>query len=201
MGVVTRPLSTLRSLSSHPRGVRWSAYAVAMLCLLYSLTVAGLHSIGVSATVQPWLRIPAEEYYFWEVYLIFPVYFGCWILAAGFVQLVSRSVGGQGSFEGNLATLGFVIVIPWLLTWLVETAGLIMISLNLFTLQQWQWVIGEHPLGKVFIIAYQLLAILWQVILVPLAVHASQGLSPLRSILLAVVTLAIVGVTAFVFIR
>lgn len=200
-GVVVHPFFTMKVLSVHPSGVKWGLYSVTLLGLLYTLTVAGLYGIGVGATVSPWLRIPAEEYYFWEIFMVFPVYFGVWVLGAGFVQLVSRPLGGSGSFEGTLATLGFAMTIPWYVTWVVETLGMILVMMDVITLAQWQDVAENHTVGKVFAIAYQLIAMVWLIVLMPIAVRSSQGLTAIPSFVVGMVTLIIVGIISFVFIR
>jgi hypothetical protein len=61
---------------------------------------------GYPSSFDPWLAIPAADYYRYDIALAAPCIFAGWILAAGTVQLVARFVGGRGSFEDTLAVLG-----------------------------------------------------------------------------------------------
>jgi hypothetical protein len=115
LGMILRPRRTLDELNADPRALRWGATAVAITGALYTLVYFFLaHNGGRPTTFRPWLAIPAEDYYRYNLYLHAPSLLLAWIAASGFAQLAARALGGKGSFEGTLAAFGLALSIS---TW------------------------------------------------------------------------------------
>jgi hypothetical protein len=86
--------------------VAYGLAAVLLLSILYSIAVSiSWAKGGAPAGYEPFLRIPTEYYYFWQTFFTVPVGLIDWIFFAGSAQLLSKKLGGQGSFEENLAVL------------------------------------------------------------------------------------------------
>jgi hypothetical protein len=64
---------------------------------------------GYPSSFDPWLAIPAADYYRYDIALAAPCIFAGWILASGVVQLASRLAGGRGSFEDTASVLGLAL--------------------------------------------------------------------------------------------
>lgn len=76
--------------------------------LLYIfLTIAN----GAPSTLTPWLNISKENYYSVNRFLLAPSMIICWFVAVSFIQVVSRILGGRGSFEQTLAAISLSISI------------------------------------------------------------------------------------------
>lgn len=109
-GCFTKPGRTFASLLADGRRVRMAALAVlvpaAGYTLMYLLAwIAG----GAPSTFKPWLAIPIQDYFKWDIFIVAPSMFGCWVLASGSTQLVARALGGRGSFEDSATVIGFGI--------------------------------------------------------------------------------------------
>ena len=105
-----RPRASFDRLVREPARVRVGALAVGVTAVVYLLVYFFLSRNGGRPTVfKPWLAIPAEVYYRWDLYLCVPSIVLGWVAAAGFTQLAARGLGGAGSFEDTLAVLGFGI--------------------------------------------------------------------------------------------
>jgi len=101
--------------------VAYGFAAVMLLCILYSVAVfIGFTKGAIPSGYEPFLRIPTGSYYFWQAFFTTPVGLIGWILFAGAAQLLSRRLGGHGSFEDNLAVLGFPFILFIPLSWLPE---------------------------------------------------------------------------------
>ncbi len=87
-----------------------AAIALSLFCTWYSdfewIWCLG-HSGAYPSKFTPWLAIPAEEYYRWNLFLLPPSMFAGWLLASAVVQIASRPLGGTGRFEDTVAALGF----------------------------------------------------------------------------------------------
>lgn len=82
--------------------------SIPIICytLLYVfLTIAK----GAPSTLTPWLNIPKADYYSINRFLLAPSMIICWFTATSFIQVVSRLLGGAGTFEQTLATISLSI--------------------------------------------------------------------------------------------
>jgi hypothetical protein len=110
-----RPRRALEALVAEPARVRYGAYAVAITAAAYQLVYFFLSRNGGRPTVfRPWLAIPAEVYYQYDVWFVVPSILLAWISAAGFAHLAARALGGAGTFEETLAAVGLGLSIS---TW------------------------------------------------------------------------------------
>lgn len=66
---------------------------------------------GGGKPFNPWLDIPLESYYKYNVFFCSPSVFLGWILASGVVHTLSRIITDTGTFEKTLSVFGFGISI------------------------------------------------------------------------------------------
>jgi hypothetical protein len=71
------------------------------------LTIAN----GAPSTLTPWLNISKENYYSINRFLLAPSMIICWFTATSFIQVISRLLGGAGTFEQTLSTISLSISI------------------------------------------------------------------------------------------
>lgn len=103
-----RPRETAAALAAEERRLRLGLQAFLVPVLGYVIVYVGLGRSGAyPSKFSPWLAIPAEEYYRWNLWLLPPSMFAGWLLASAVVQLASRALGGVGRFEDTVAALGF----------------------------------------------------------------------------------------------
>jgi hypothetical protein len=111
IGTFVRPRRTLDSLAADARRLRQGLCAVLVTAAFYTMVYAFL-ILGGGRPSPPWLAIPIEVYYRYNVFLLAPSVFMGWILASGVVQLLARFFAGTGSFEDTASVFGFGIAIP-----------------------------------------------------------------------------------------
>lgn len=69
---------------------------------------------GSPSTFKPWLAIPIEQYFKYDIYLTFPGYYLSWIGASATIYLLCRLLNGKSGFDNMLAVTGFAIgVATW----------------------------------------------------------------------------------------
>lgn len=104
------PSRTASALATDPHCVRKGVYALCVPLVGYTTVYLGLANSGAyPSSFSPWLAIPAEHYYRYNLFLLAPSMLAAWILAAGVVQLLGPVVGARGRFEETLGVLGFAI--------------------------------------------------------------------------------------------
>lgn len=110
-GIIVKPAYTLKQLA----GEASLAYAFAayfLFGLLYGLFALVGYFYGHLASGILLNFIPARTYYLWEGIFMIPVTMQIYLLFAALAHLLSKLLGGQGSFEGTLSVLGFTYSIP-----------------------------------------------------------------------------------------
>jgi hypothetical protein len=108
------PLRTLRGVDRDDRRAAYGLLGAFFLALTYAAVLAIAHFTRpgyLPAESGLVLRIPADRYYFWEIFLVLPAGLGGAILAAGAVRLSALLFRGRGSFERLFALLAFGYVL------------------------------------------------------------------------------------------
>lgn len=85
-GTIFRPQKTFEALLTKTASLTLSAYAVLIMAFVYTCVYAFL-IFGGGQPFKPWLAIPLETYYQYNVFFCAPSMFLGWILAAGVVHV------------------------------------------------------------------------------------------------------------------
>lgn len=200
-GTIIKPGRTFHRLLDEPDRLSLGVKAILLIGVLYTLTVMGLAAAEAQISACPWIAIPGDKYYFWEIFFAMPVTILDWILAAGTVQLLSKFFKGSGTFEDTLAVLGFAITIPFFVTWIPETLATFLMLTGTVTQQELFEITTQPGLWSIFSIGYQLAAAGWIFILVPVAVSAVQKLRWWQAAIVGIPTAVIFMFVMLIFIR
>jgi len=107
---ITSPTNTFNHLLADKRSLPFGLYALLITSVVYTLVYVFLN-IGGGQPFKPWLNIPLDKYYKYNVFFCAPsMFLGC-ILAGGVVHTLSRSITSNGTFEDTLVVFGFGISI------------------------------------------------------------------------------------------
>jgi hypothetical protein len=198
---VTAPRQTFGMLATDPRHLAVGVTAVLVLGTLYTITVAGLAVVGAQVVVEPWLRIPPDRYYYWQTLFTLPVFFCGIVLAAGLGHLFATAMGGRGTFEQTFALIAIAATLPWYVTWVVETVGVVLILSGAITHADWIDATSRSGFWQVFAVAYQAVPLAWYLFLAPLAVGIAHGLGAARTVLAGGIATLTLSIVLFVAIR
>jgi hypothetical protein len=194
---VYRPNKRIGQLINDSDRLAYGIIALLMIGLLYTFTILIGYINGFGAAFPPVLNIPAEEYYFWEIFFAMPVFILAVILYAGTARLVASALGGKGSFEAHFAVLSVAILIPTLLTmWLPET-----LLFAFFPETQKLIARGEPVFHPVFDIPRQVIGILWPLALATLGIRRSEKVSWPAGVLTSLCAMVVYLAFILVFIR
>jgi len=199
-GTLVAPGRTFHTHQTDPRKISKGFKAVLLIGILYTATVAMLAAGGALITAPAVLAISPQNYYFFEIFFALPVSLAAWILAAGFARLLGIWGRGSGSFEGILAALGFAVTVPMFVTWIPETVFAVLLLLGM-TQEEFMDLMSGPGFLQIFGWAYQIVAVLWMLVLVILAVGISQKLKPLRTVLIGFLTMVLFMAVMLIFIR
>ncbi len=178
-GTIACPRGTFKYTTGEGNKVAYGFAAVMVLSILYSVSVLIGYGKGLSPVgYEPFLRIPAESYYLWQTFFTIPVGLIGWILFVGSAQLLSRTLGGQGTFEDSLAVLGFPFILMLPFGWFPE-----MMVMS-FAPEWW----GTPAWGTTDLVLVGV-STLWFLIASAIALRQAQNLSLSRAVFAALVSL------------
>jgi hypothetical protein len=101
-----KPNSAFENLVKDKNLLRFSVIAVSKMAMLCTFVYVFL-IYGGGQPFKPWLDIPLNTYYRFNVFFCVPSMFLGWILATGVVHTLSRLIVTAGTFEQSLAVFGF----------------------------------------------------------------------------------------------
>jgi hypothetical protein len=99
---IYNPRKSFKELISQDNPQKLSYIYITIPIFLYSIMYVFLTiAKGTPSALTPWLNIPKENYYAINRFLLAPSMLICWFTATSFVQVISRYLGGVGTFEGS----------------------------------------------------------------------------------------------------
>jgi hypothetical protein len=183
-GTILRPRRNFAALVSDDRRVRLGLLALAFNALLYTLVYIFLtRAGGAPSSFTPWLAIAPDRYYFYNQFMLLPSMVMAWLLAAAVAQLVSRPLGGRGSFEDTLSVLGFAIAIACLASLLHDLPDSFLGAVGLLDQRRYEAALNSPTIWRAILWTLYLLSLFGFMVLFPLAIQAAQRMRLLPAML------------------
>ena len=165
-----RPRVTLTRLLAHEHRLGLSLVVFLFLCVIYTFSVQLAYSRGIGAQIEPFVTIPAAEYYFYQRFWQIPFFLLTSVLFAGVARLAAIPLGGHGRFE-DLLCVGLVAqTLPMFLTmWLPETFMFVFLP--------------GTPIHPFWLdVTRQLAGIVWAMVIMTMGISQAERLSWPRSV-------------------
>jgi hypothetical protein len=117
-----KPVSGIRELRDSKKKVLYAVLLFLFLGIIYTITVQLGYMKGLGASVEPFIKIPAEDYYRWQRFYQIPFFFITSIVFAGTARLLAVPFSGAGSFEDHFCLFAVAQTLPMFITmWVPET--------------------------------------------------------------------------------
>jgi hypothetical protein len=192
-----RPASGMRDLLNDDRKVAYGLAIYVLLGLLYTVAVAVGHLNGFGAVTEPWLRIPAEDYYLYQALFQSPFFIVAAVVFAGLARLAAGALRGKGSFESIVAVCAVGMTLPMLVTLSIpETALLVFFPDERLT-----------PLGGFAVIPIWLdnlhmgVGAVWMLVTIVRGIAIAESVSLWKAVVIAACGGVPMGALTAVFIR
>lgn len=109
---IYHPRKTLQAIVLRDDLYKLSLAYISIPIIFYTIMYVFLTMAnGAPSTFTPWLNISKEDYYSVNRFLLAPSMIICWFTASSFIQVVSRLLGGAGTFEQTIAATALAISI------------------------------------------------------------------------------------------
>lgn len=63
---IYKPVNSIHQLAANKRKITYSVLIFIFLGIIYTVSVQIAYMKGLGASVEPFVKIPAKEYYFWQ---------------------------------------------------------------------------------------------------------------------------------------
>ncbi|MDH3397630.1 MAG: YIP1 family protein [Acidimicrobiia bacterium] len=187
-----RPALTLEEFAKVPSGWRRGLTLMALMALAYTVVDVQLAFNGVAPIPDPFLRIPAGEYYKWAALFYGAAILAGWLLATGVMQLAARAAGGVGEFESLVAATGLATAVATLPTLIPD-----LITSTSGIYDTWATSGLSTALPWLYMALYVFLFLVYY----PLAVAAVHDVSRGRAIVIGLTGYLLYQGFIFIFIR
>ena len=184
---VRSPKQFATNLTTDPKAIQIGFRNVLAVAILYEGAIL-LWALGADGVTLPaFLRIPEEQYYFYELVFLIPLFFLTWLLAASIAYVASKALGGRGSFDPLLGGFGVAIAISAYFTLIPDYIQGVLWTSGWVPFREYQELTGSGIL-HVIVWAYMLAYTLCHLILYGITVSQTQNLSRTRSAVVALVS-------------
>lgn len=197
-----KPKSTFKALFEGDKSLRYGFFAFLIPTLGYTIFYVMAYFAGGSpSTFKPWLAIPIEEYFKYNILLAFPGYFLGWIGASVTVYLVSRLMNGQSSFDNIMAIIGFGIGVATWSSLLHDLTDAFLSVIGVIDMREYERLLNEPTFWRSLLWALYTIYFFWFLTLFTIGIKKAQGFNLLKSILIALIGLLIFQIILLIFIR
>lgn len=179
---IVHPRRAFESLRDDPRGLRLGAYAVALTAANYTLVYLFLaHNGGRPTVFTPWLAIPAEVYYRYNVVLHAPSLALAWVSGSAFAHLAARGLGGRGSFEVTLALLGLAASVSTWWTGLHDVVTTFLGYIHVLDQRAYEDAMNSPTPARALLLTLMTFYAVWFFALFTRAIRVAHGLGAVRA--------------------
>lgn len=197
-----RPDSTFDLILDRKSTLKYGFFALLVPIIGYTLFyIMAWKAGGAPSTFKPWLALPVEEYFRYDIFLTLPGYYMAWLGASCTVFLISRLMHGTGSFENILAVIGFGIGIATWSAMLHDLTDALLSTLGVIKMQEYEKLLNEPTFWRYLLLTLYTVYFFWFMYLFSIGIRKVQRFGWARSVFLALIGLVTFQVILFIFIR
>ncbi len=184
---IRAPGAFVRQLTTDRQAVLIGFRNVLAIAVLYEIAILlwALGSDGV--TLPPFLRIPEEQYYFYELIFLIPMFIVTWLLASGIAYVMSMALGGNDQFDAILGGFGVSMAISFYFSLIPDYIQGILWTTGWVPFHEYLEITSKG-IPLIIVWTYLLTWLLAHLIFYTITIYHTQGLSRIRSALVALVS-------------
>jgi hypothetical protein len=187
LSFIKSPGAFTKRLATNPRAMFLGLRNVLAMAVLYEIAILlwALGSDGV--TLPAFLRIPEENYYFYELGFLIPMFIVTWLLASGIAYVLSRVLNGNGSFDAILGGFGVSMAISFYFSLIPDIIQGVLWTTGWVPFHEYLEITSKG-IALVIVWTYLLAWLLAHLIFYSITIYHTQGLNKTRSALVGFVS-------------
>jgi len=197
-----KPKSTFELIFETNKSLKYGFFAFLVPALGYTIFyIAAYFAGGSPSTFKPWLALPIENYFKYDIYLTIPGYFLSWIGASGIVYLLSVLMNGQSKFDNILAIIGFGIGIATWSSLFHDLTDAFLSIIGVIDMQEYEILLNEPTIWHGLLLTLYSIYFLWFLALFTIGIKIAHGISLFKSAIIALIGLISFQLILLIFIR
>jgi hypothetical protein len=185
--LIRSPRTTITRLADDPRATFVGLKHIFILAVLYELAFV-LWALGDATVTMPaFLRIPEDQYYYYELIFAIPVFLVVWLVAGGTAYVLSKALGGSGSYDAILGGFGIAALISAYFSLIPDFIQGVLWTTGWVPFDEYQEATSRGPLLVLvwgYITAYNVS----HLVLYTVTIRFSQNLGRLKSAIVATIS-------------
>ncbi|MBN1538053.1 MAG: YIP1 family protein [Anaerolineales bacterium] len=201
-GLFLRPTKTFQELLLDDRRVKFGFFAILIPAIGYTLFYfMAWQGGGAPSTFKPWLALPIEDYYYYDIFLVAPSMLLCWISTSGVVHLLSRLFSGEGTYEDTITVIGFGISVATWSTLIHDFTDAFLGFIGVIDLKAYEMALNAPTFWRALLLTLFAIYFIWFLVLFTKGIRTAHSLPLWKSFLLAFIGLVTYQVLFLVFNR
>jgi hypothetical protein len=183
---IRSPGTAIADLASDPGAAFTGFKHVLTLAVLWEFALLLWALGGATPTIPSFLKIPVEQYYFYQLIFFIPMFLVVWFLASSIAYLLSKRFGGSGSYDTILGGFGMAAFISGYFALIPDFIQGVLWTTGWIPFAEYQELTSRGFLAVVvsgYLAAYSIA----HLVLYSATIHYSQNLSKPKSLLVAII--------------
>lgn len=185
--LVRSPSVAITRLASDPNAAFVGLRHVLLLAALYELAILLWALGGATPTMPSFLKIPDDVYYYYQLIFMIPMIVIVWLLAGAIAYVLSKALGGNGSYDAILGGFGIATLFSTYFALIPDFVQGVLWTTGWVPFAEYQEATSRGPLAAVvwgYIFAYNVSYL----ILYAVTVRYSQNLGKIKSAFVAAIS-------------
>lgn len=197
-----KPGKTFELLLQNQNALKYGILSILIPAIGYTLFYIMASSAGGSpSTFKPWLAIPVEKYFFYDIFLALPGYFIAVLTATSVVYLLSKCQHGCATYDSLLAVIGMSIGIAAWSTMLHDLTDAFLAFIGVIDMKWYEKMLNEPTFWRTLLLSLFAVYFTWFLVLFYKGIKVTTRLSGVKSAALAIITLVVFQGILLIFIR
>jgi len=197
-----KPKTTFKLIFESDKSLKYGFFAFLIPALGYTLFYIMAYFAGGSpSTFKPWLALPIENYFRYDIFLTLPGYYLSWIGASVTVYILSRLLKGESKFDNILAIIGFGIGIATWSSLLHDLTDAFLSITGVIDMREYERLLNEPTIWRGLLLTLYCIYFLWFLTLFTIGIKVAQKFSIFKSLIIAFTGLIIFQLILLIFIR
>jgi hypothetical protein len=157
-----------------------------LIAVLWEIAILLWALGGASVTLPAFLKIPEEQYYFYQLIFMIPMFLATWLLAASIGYVISKALGGDGAYDTILAGFGITTAVSGYFALIPDYIQGVLWTTGWVSFAEYQALTSRGFLAVV-VWTYLFAYLAAHIALYSATIHYSQEISKTRSVFVSVV--------------
>lgn len=197
-----KPKSTFKKIFESENSIKFGFYAILVPAIGYTLFyIMAYHSGGSPSTFKPWLALPIEDYFKFDIFLSIPGYFVSWAVSSTTIYLLMRLFSSKVKFDNVAAVIGFGIGVATWSSLFHDLCDASLSILGVIKMSEYEILLNQPTFWRGLLLTLYTIYFFWFLTIFTIGIQQLKNMNLLKAIGIAFAGLAVFQVILLIFIR